>query len=148
MNVHRTNHLKTTPSQVPSCSPANTMTDHHRPQTSCEGVIILSSSGEVLYMSPGTAQLIRQLDSCQAGNPPVCTLPEPLLTIGREVCRGLQNSLMHGKGLACEVKQVLSSSEGPLFVYGLGMSNQPDGQFLTALIVSNAPIDFSLSREA
>jgi len=144
MNVHRTGHTPTTPPHVPAGSPADAVNRPHRTDAACEGVIIFSSSGDVLYLSPRATQLIRQLDSSQTGR----ALPLQLRTIGHEVFRELQGSLMHGNGLACEVKRVISSSNGSLFVYGLGVPNQPDGEFLTALIVSTSPIDRPLSREA
>lgn len=147
MNVHRTDHTKTTTPHTSSYSPANRL--DHSPQTDAlgEGVIILSSSGDVLYVSPNATQLIRQLDSHPTGNRPERTLPAPLGTIGHEVFHELQVSLMHGTGLACEVKRALPSPNGTLFVRGLGVPNQPDETFLTALIISTSPIDSPLSRE-
>lgn len=148
MNVHRTGHTKTTTPPVSSDSPVHHMNRLPRTDAFCEGVIILSSSGDVLYLSPRATQLIRQLDHYSAKNPPEGTLPAPLRTIGHEVCCELQESLMHGNGLACKITRALSSPEGTLFVHGLGVPDQPDGKFLTALIVTNSPTDRPLSREA
>lgn len=148
MNVPRTGQTKTTAPHVVSYPPADHTSRLPRTDTSYQGVIILSASGDVLYMSPRAVLLIRQFDTCPTGNPPARTLPAPLRTIGHEVCCELQASLMHGNGLVCDVRHALPSSEGTLFVHGLGVPNQEGGQFLTALIVSNVPIDFRLLREA
>jgi hypothetical protein len=111
-----------------------------------EGVIILSPSCDLLYLSPGATQLIKPLATCPTGNPSGLTLPPLLRNIGQEVRRQLQASLKQGKGLTCDVKRSLSSSEGTLFVYGLGVPNRYDGEFLTTLVVSTSPIQRPLSR--
>ncbi len=112
--------------------------------TSGEGVIILSSSCDVLYMSPRATQLIEPLTISPTGDPPRVVLPTPLRHIGDEVRHQLQTSLKHGNGLTCNVTRTISSSGGTLFVQGLGMPNQYDGEFFTTLVVSKSPIQITL----
>lgn len=112
--------------------------------TAVEGVIILSPSCDVLYMSPRATQLITPLASSPTGDPPSDALPAPLRHIGDEVRHQLQASLKHGNGLTCNVTRTISSSGGTLFVQGLGMPNQYDGEFLTTLVVSESPIQITL----
>lgn len=148
MNIHHTDHTKATIPHASSSSPADRIDRSPRTDALGEGVIILSFSGDVLYVSPNAAQMIRQLDSHPTGNRPERTLPALLRTIGHDVFHELQVSLMHGSGLACERKRALPSPNGTLFVRGLGVPNQPDGTFLTVLILSASPADSPLLREA
>lgn len=111
-----------------------------------EGVIILSPSCDLLYLSPEATQLIRQLASCPTGNPSGLALPPLLRNIGHEVRHQLQASLKQGHGLTCNVTRIISSSEGTLFVHGLGVPNRYDGEFLTILVVSKSPIQLPLSH--
>lgn len=111
-----------------------------------EGVIILSPSCELLYLSPVATQLIRPLTTCPMGNPSGLPLPPLLQNIGQEIRHQLQASLMQGNGLTCNVIRIISSSEGTLFVHGLGVPNRYDGEFLTTLVVSKSPIQLPLSR--
>lgn len=118
----------------------NKMNLRRRTDAAVEGVIILSPSCDLLYLSPGATQLIRPFAICPTGNPSGLTLPPLLRNIGQEVRHQLQASLKQGKGLTCDVKRALSSSEGTLFVHGLGVPNLQDGEFLTTLVVSTSPI--------
>jgi len=116
----------------------------HRTDTAVEGVIILSPSCDVLYMSPRATQLIIPLATGPTGDPPGAALPAPLRHIGAEVRHQLQASLKHGNGLTCNVTRTISSSGGTLFVQGLGVPNRYDGEFLTTLVVSESPIQVTL----
>ena len=109
-----------------------------------EGVIILSPSCDVLYMSPRATQLITPLAISRTENPPRAALPAPLRNIGDEVRHQLQASLKHGNGLICNVTRTISSSGRTLFVQGLGVPNEYDGAFLTTLVVSESPIQITL----
>ena len=124
----------------------NNMNLRRQTDAAVEGVIILSPSCDLLYLSPGATQLIRPFAICPTGNPSGLTLPPLLRNIGQEVRHQLQASLKQGKGLTCDVKRALSSSEGTLFVHGLGVPNLHDGEFLTTLVVSTSPIQLPLSR--
>lgn len=112
--------------------------------TSREGVIILSPSCDVLYMSPRATQLIAPLAISPAEKPPTGALPTTLRHIGDEVRHQLQASLKHGKRLLCSVTRTISSSGKTLFVQGLGVPNVYDGEFLTTLVVSESPIRITL----
>lgn len=114
--------------------------------TSGEGVIILSSSCDVLYVSPRAAQLIELLMTGLTEAPPGVALPSPLRHIGDEVRHLLQASLKHGSGLTCNVTRTFSSSGRTLFVQGLGVPHQHDGDFLTTLVISESPIQITLPR--
>lgn len=116
----------------------------HQTNAAIEGVIVLSSSCDVLYMSPRAAQLIKPLAISPTGDPPGVALPTPLRRIGDEVRHRLQASLTHGNGLTCDVTYTISLSGGTLFVQGLGVPNQYAGEFLTTLVVSESPIQIAL----
>lgn len=116
----------------------------HETNAAVEGVIILSPSCDVLYMSPRATELITPLAIGPTGDPPGVALPAPLRHIGFEVRHQLQASLKHGNGLACNITRTISSSDGTLFVQGLGVPNQYDGEFLTTLVVSESPIRITL----
>ena len=118
----------------------------HQTNAAVEGVIILSPSCDVLYMSPRATQLITPLAISPTGDPPRASLPAPLRHIGDEVRHQLQASLKHGNGLTCNVTRTISSSGRTLFVQGLGVPNEYDGAFLTTLVVSESPIHITLPR--
>lgn len=124
----------------------NNMNSRRQTDAAVEGVIILSPSCDLLYLSPGATQLIRPFAICPKDNPSGLALPPLLRNIGREVRQQLQTSLKQGKGLTCDVKHALSSPEGTLFVQGLGVPNLHDGEFLTTLVVSTSPVQLPLSR--
>jgi hypothetical protein len=119
---------------------------HRGTDAAVEGVIILSSSCDLLYLSPGATRLIRPLATCPTENPSGLTLPPLLRKIGQEVRHQLQASLKQGNGLTCNVTRILASSEGTLFVRGLGVPNRQDGEFLTTLVVSTSPVQLPLSH--
>ena len=116
----------------------------HQTNAAVEGVIILSPTCDVLYMSPRATQLITPLAISPAGDPPKVALPAPLRHFGFEVRHHLQASLKHGNGLTCNVTRTISSSGRTLFVQGLGVPNEYDGEFLTTLVVSESPIQITL----
>lgn len=117
---------------------------HHETHVAVEGVIILSPSCDVLYMSPRATQLITPQAINPTVDPPSLALPAPLRDIGDEVRHQLQTSLNHGNGLTCNVARTISSSGKTLFVQGLGVPHQYDGEFLTTLVVSESPIQIPL----
>jgi hypothetical protein len=117
----------------------------HPTDTPVGGVIILSPSGDVLYMSPRAAHLIKPFAINPTGDPPTLTLPSALHNIGDEVRHQLQASLKQGHGLTSDVTRTIPSSNGPLFVHGRGIPNQYGGNFLTTLVVSESPIPIPLS---
>lgn len=116
----------------------------HQTDAAVEGVIILSPSCDVLYMSPRATQLIIPLATGPTGDPPRVALPAPLRHIGDEVRHQLQTSLKHGNGLTCNVTRTISSSGRILFVQGLGVPNMYNGEFLTTPVVSESPIQITL----
>jgi len=127
-------------------SRVNNMNLRHQTNAAVEGVIILSPSCDVLYMSPRATQLIKPLAISPTGDPPGVALPTPLRHIGDEVRHQVQASLKHGNGLTCDVTRTICSSGRTLFVQGLGVPNQYDGEFLTTLVVSESPIQITVPR--
>lgn len=114
---------------------------HHPPDASVEGVIILSPSSDVLHMSPRATQLIRPFVIGPTQNSSGLTLPTMLDSIGREIRTQLETSLRQGNGLTSNMKRVISSPVGALFVRGLGVPGQDGVEFLTVLVVSDSPVN-------
>lgn len=112
---------------------------HDPTDASVNGVIVLSPSFHVLHMSPRATQLISPLTVSPAQNRPGLILPSVLHFIAQEIRDHLQTSLRQGNGLACDAERVISSSEGTLFVRGLGVPDRYGGEFLTVLVVSESP---------
>lgn len=118
---------------------------HASAAPSCEGVIVLSPSFHVLYMSPGAVRLIESTGFGPTPNPAAPTLPPALHGVGRETRDQLQTSLRNGNGLVCDVERRISTSGTTLFVRGLGTPNHDGREFLTVLVVSTSPIESPLT---
>lgn len=114
---------------------------HASAAPTCEGVIVLSPSFQVLYMSPGAVRLIESSGFGPTPNPSEPTLPPALHCVGQETRDQLQSSLRKGNGLACEIERRISTSGTTLFVRGLGTPNHDGREFLTVLVVSKSPIE-------
>jgi hypothetical protein len=108
------------------------------------GVIVLSPAFHVLYMSPHARKLTRPLAISPAKNQPGLILPHVFQDLAQEFHQRLQASLREGNGLACNMERRISSPEGTLFVRGLAVPNQHEGEFLTVLLVSQSSVGIPL----